>query len=341
MTQPNQHTPTTPLAFVIPVVHPGGHRVSNYDVVEKSLRLTLTSLTQSSLAHAPIFIVCHKRPDWHAEFAPTVTFLVIPEHPWFTDDVKDRFSAVEGDPRGVRIDKGLKFLAGMAYARQACDPRFLMPMDADDFVRKDIIKHITEHAESNTESDCYLVSRGFHVPLRNTDYGFELQAAFELDRFDETCGTSRIFHSERFFDFVKKHGPEILKFDADDITDGEHLFKTDFLDCLGQMADRDIDNDNSFVRIVGSHTTQDVFFAVSYIDAPLAGKACGHGNHVGWQHGGIHWHKFYAVASSKKFMDDFGIGNTPLLRRSLGLRTKFRGWRCVLGNRKNQTADLA
>lgn len=337
----SQSDTSTPLAFMMPVVHPGGRRVSNYAVVEKSLRLTLTSLTAKGHGSAPVFVVCHKVPDWHADFAPTVKFLVIPEHPWFPDDVKDRFSAEKGDRRGVRVDMGLKYLAGMLYARQAHDPTFLMPMDADDFVRSDLVQNVQDAARGRPDTDCFLITHGFHLPLQNTADGFLLKAAFQLDRFDETCGTSRVFDSNNFFKIVEKHGPELLEFGAHDIIDQENCFNPAFLDALGRLAERDIDKEPSFVRIMGSHTTQDAFFRLTPIEIPLAGKACGHGNHVGWQHGGIHWHKFYKVASSRKFADDFGIGNTALLQRSLDLKTKLKGWRCVLHNKKNPKPDLA
>ncbi len=325
-----------PLAFVIPVVHPDGRRVSSYDYVEKSLYLTLCSLTARGHGGAPVYVVCHRKPDWHTEFSPTVKFLIIPEHPWFPDDVKDRFSAEEGDKRGVRVDMGLKYLAGMIYAMQACDPEYLMPMDGDDFVRGDLIETVKEIALDDTETDCFLISHGYHIPLRKTDSGYDLQAAFQLDRFDETCGTSRVFNSKNFRQIVARHGPELLEFEESKIVEKNDVLQHEFLDCLGQLAERDVGKEPSFVRLLGSHTTQDVLFNVSYIDVPLSAKACGHGNHVGWQNGGLHWRKLYKVASSRKFMTEFGIANTSVLSHSLSLGVKIRGLRSIYRNKRNQ-----
>ncbi len=321
MTRASPSQEQSDFAFVIPVLHPNGPKVSDYGVVEKSLRLTVESLTSQTQPGVPIIIVCHKRPDWHDTVPQTVKFLLIENHPGVSADVIE-----------VKLDKGVKFLAGIWYAIKAHNPKLLMPMDADDFVRKDLARVFLDIVQKDRETDCFIITRGYHAALGRTVEGFNLHAAFEIKKFDRTCGTSRVFNGQNFQQKLLEAAPDIAKFDLSDIADDTGVLDATFLDFLVNLSKQDIEDEDSYVRVMGRHTGQDKRYKIREIDQVMSAKACGHGNHVGKNAGDIHWRKILRIANSRTFMSQFGLSNAENLSPSLSLGVKASGLTSIIDN---------
>lgn len=305
--------------FVIPVVHPEGPRVSDYSVVERALALTVASITSQKEADTRVIIVCHRLPDWHDTCPDTVTFLLVGDHPRVSANVKNRYQ-----------DKGVKFIAGFWYALLDHQPALFMPMDADDFVRNDIANSFTRIAREHGDKDVFLISRGFHVALQDTPEGFDLLDVFELDRFDETCGTSRIFISRNFRKLLLEKIPGIDRFDMDRVVDAAGVLKNEFLDFLIASSDQDLDNTESFIFKIGDHTWQGRMFNIHRIYETFVAKGCGHGNHVSGKKMALHTRRLANRTDAQKFMNDFGLANTKYLRRSFSLKIRALGLLFVL-----------
>ena len=148
----------------------------NWQKTTQLLAQTLGSIQNQSDNNYRIIIVCNEKPaiandkiDW------VLTDILSP-------DLESAFYLKERD-------RAKKLLIGFNYAKQY-SPSYLMPVDADDFVSKNIVKY----ANGNDNSNGYYLGSGYIFEQGNDlihiSHGFE-----------NYCGTSLILKSDTFLDY--------------------------------------------------------------------------------------------------------------------------------------------
>jgi hypothetical protein len=164
------------LAFITTLRHP--HNSADYSRVESLLQNTLSSLTQQSCDDYVAIIVGNRRPPFP-----------LPQHAVFVDVDFPPPSDVNGPRTGrapVIWDKGTKTAIGLVAAREY-RPDYVMALDADDFVHRDVTAFV--HAHSG--HDGWVVKRGWVYSRARNAYRLRR-------RFYRVCGTSFIIPFEAY-----------------------------------------------------------------------------------------------------------------------------------------------
>lgn len=122
------------LAFVTTLRHP--HNSADYDRVEVLLQDTLTSITRQTCDDYVVIVVGNRRPSF-----------ALPARTHFVE-VDFAPPSLDGAPQTGKApgvwDKGTKVGVGLIAAR-AFDPEYVMQVDADDFVHRDLVSFISSH----------------------------------------------------------------------------------------------------------------------------------------------------------------------------------------------------
>jgi hypothetical protein len=158
------------LAFITTLRHP--RNSADYSRVESLLADTLASVNRQTSDEYAVVIVGNRRPAFP-----------LPERAVFVHVDFEPPSAVEGPQTGrasVIWDKGTKTAIGLIAAR-AFEPDYVMPLDADDFVHKDI----AEFAHSRRGGPGWVVTRGWVYSRARNAYALRR-------KFFRICGTSFI-----------------------------------------------------------------------------------------------------------------------------------------------------
>jgi hypothetical protein len=302
--------PTGRFAFVVPVVHPGGKKVSDYAVVERALKETLRSYTRQDHGDAVVIVVCHRLPAWASEFRGSVRFLRIETHPRFDANVND-----------VNVDKGMKYVLGSLSA-MAEGAAFVMLADGDDFVRTDLASRVFSRTLSD-DRDGFIIRQGYNAMIGVEETTFRVQQVYRVQDFDRTCGTCRIFSRASLARTLERLEPGILGW-------GDRLVAADGLEIVADAALLSelwevtapvVRDPTSTIQAFGRHDRQGSVFALQPLFEPLAAKACGHGNHDGPRRGGIRWSGVRGCADGAVFLEQFGLagGDIALGRVEPGL----------------------
>ena len=300
-------------AFLVPVVHPGGRKVSDYGVVERALKETLRSYTAQEGAEAVAVVVCHRAPAWAGEVRDRVRFIELPEHPDFAANL-----------HRVEVDKGMKYVLGAICALAVEKAAWVMPADGDDFVRRDLARHIL--ARDLGPHDGYIVRQGYNVLVGVRPDKLRILEVFRVQDFDRTCGTCRIFSAAALARAIERLDPGILAWGERLAPDPDGVIRPDraVLDHLWAVTAPVAGDPWGTIHLLGRHIRQGRGFDFVPLDEPLAAKASGHGNHDGPSRGEIRWSGVRGVADGPAFLERFGLegGAIELGGRSPGLRAR-------------------
>jgi hypothetical protein len=301
-------------AFLIPVVHPEGSKISDYGVIERALRESLRSYTSQTHRDVVVVVVCHRLPAWAAEFRERVRFVVLGAHPHFAANAND-----------VEIDKGMKYVLGALQALVVEGADFVMPVDGDDFLRVDLAEHVL--ARDLGGHDGFLVCEGYNALVRVKPASFEIVQTFRVHDFDRTCGTCRIFARAALVRAIERLDPGLLAM-ADRLVpaaDGSIAAGPELLDRLWRATEPATGDYWGTIRLLGRHIRQGGAFDLVPLAAPLAGKACGHGNHDGPSSGGIRWSGVRGCIDTREFARQFGILGGAIELGGRDRRLRLRG----------------
>jgi hypothetical protein len=158
------------LAFITTLRHP--QNSADYGRVETLLQDTLASVTRQSCDDYRAIIVGNRRPAFP-----------LPERAVFVEVDFAPPSALKGPqtgPASVIWDKGTKTAVGLIAAR-AFAPDYVMPLDADDFVHREI----AAFAHARPGRPGWVVTRGWVYSRARNAYAFRR-------KFFRICGTSFI-----------------------------------------------------------------------------------------------------------------------------------------------------
>ncbi|MEO1702776.1 MAG: hypothetical protein AAFR71_12060 [Pseudomonadota bacterium] len=316
--------PASPtFGFVIPLLHPHHWAVSDYTQIERLLKATLDCISHVRGVEVKAVIICARAPAWAPDYKDWVTFITVESHPLFVEN-----------PEKGSWDKGLKHLVGLWYLAAVSPVHLVMPMDADDFVHRDLAKHIfAELSRCHLDGqmvDGVQIKEGYEVALEIDGEDVCLSAAFAARGFDQYCGTCRVF---KFDALLQKTSSELTPPMLDAI-DAFNKAPRDYLppqgkeniighDALPFMAALPalLEAENEFVSemifVVGRHVSQAPFFDLSTCRKALAAKSCGHGNQFGPKRGGMHWRKFRRFRRLTPFSRDFSLDRVDGIKLKL------------------------
>jgi hypothetical protein len=169
----------TVVTFIIPVRHQDNAR--DWGLLKANLGQTVASIANQTNSDWRGIIVANEGadlPDLPERFdVERVSFPPNDMHELGKGSIEDYYDA-------FRIDKGRRVLMGML---RACDSRFFMIVDDDDFVSARIVQYVSENPDANG----WTIDHGYIW-----DDGGKL--LFEYDDFNQLCGTSLIIRSELY-----------------------------------------------------------------------------------------------------------------------------------------------
>lgn len=289
-----------PFVFVIPVRNPMDAKVKDYRTVQAILQQTVKSvLSQTDYANIQVVIVMHGHPSICISEDPRITLL----------DVST--AQVFGvDPPSVQIDKGLRYVIGMLYAYQAFRPRFVMPMDADDFVNSEIARYVSSRLQSSSVVDGFLIESGLNIQLTVTDdYHVRYDKAFIVKNFHLSCGSCRIFFADRLFAKISEIDPDIFRrFSTwESGSKGQLIVPADSALWLHRRTRQEDEAAHEIIHLLGRHVRQEPTFSFESLSILGAAKGCGHGNHDGPRAGALHFDKIISEMSIAEFVTRFGL----------------------------------
>ena len=288
--------------FVIPVRNPEDDKVSNYQCIETALHETVRSLTRQTWENTHVVVVCHQVPLWSSDYSNQVTFL----------DVSN-LSVFPPNTNPVRVDKGLKYIIGILYAKKNLNPVLVMPMDADDYVNINLAKSLIWKNHFNKLSDGYMIKKGLHINLEVTpQYSIEYEAAYQIRNFDHSCGSCRIFKSRSLMKRLRSIDTNIAeKFSywPSKLPNASLKVPEEPVIWLSDRSKSTYHTEDSIVNILGRHINQNAYFKFSSLSLIGAAKGCGHGNHDGPRQGEVHQDKLISDFPIQKFYGEFGVLN--------------------------------
>lgn len=295
--------------FILPVVHPKGSKVSNYNHVEVALKQTIESLQNQTYRDVKIVVVCCQIPAWVNQLSKNIFFLDVSDSEIFAPNRNN-----------VKVDKGLKYILGILYATALFGPSLYMLADADDYVDTQLAAHSIKALNGvlgNKEIDGYLVDKGFQVEVSiSPNEKLEYQNAYLAKHFNVSCGTCRIFKqdslSQKLLEVESNIFQQSKQWIPDQLANAIKV-PSDFSSWLDSLCNADYLKDWHIVNVLGRHIKQDEHFKFLLFPQAGAAKACGHGNHDGPRKGGLNEKKIIGKFPISDFRKKFGIQKkTPL-----------------------------
>lgn len=298
--------------FILPVIHPESYQVSNYAHVEMILKRTLETLKRQSSNDVNVVVVCCKIPSWSEEIGENIFFIDVSDSEVFKPNPDS------GNNVGLRrVDRGLKILLGMLYAKSKFKTNLFMRVDADDYVNTHLAEHSLKAFEklSQRESfDGYILRKGLHVevsitPNNDIQYG----ETYLVKDFDRSCGSCFIFKEATLTQKMLKIHSEIFDkanhwfFDA---KGQSFTVPAEVSDWLYEVCQESFFEEWHLINILGRHIGLGKYMNFTPLTFMGAAKACGHGNHAGARRGGIHTDRAVCKLPTRFFESTFGVSKT-------------------------------
>lgn len=169
------------VAFLIPFA--SRCTKSNWQVACAHLRQTLQSVQNSRNRNYCVVVAGHEAPDFDLEVDSRFHFLSVDQPPPARQDY----------PVSLKLDRLSKIAAAWNYTKSICTPRYVMKLDADDFISSKLVDWLkTAGGEAG-----YLIKHGW---FWRSGARYVIQRTENLDRL---CGSCLIVRS----DFADKTGP--------------------------------------------------------------------------------------------------------------------------------------
>jgi hypothetical protein len=156
---------------------------SKWEIACAHLRQTLKSIQNSTNGSFRVVVAGHEAPDFDVRFDSRFYLLTV-NHP---------IPSRENYPVALKLDRLTKIALAWAYAKSTCNPRYVMKLDADDFISSRLVDWL-DNADGEGG---YLIKHGWfwrsgaRYLIHRTEY---------LDR---VCGSCLIIRS----DLADRTGP--------------------------------------------------------------------------------------------------------------------------------------
>jgi Glycosyl transferase family 2 len=291
-----------PFVFVIPVRNPGDDKVRDYATVEALLDKTLRSVLQQTHGNIRVVVVCHGKPKNAVTRDSRVVYLDV-----------SRTGVFRPNCNVVQIDKGLRYVIGVAFAMREFQPELVMLMDADDYVNTGLADLAISEWPRQRDIDGFLIESGLHVQLKvGPRHDIAYENAIIVGGFNFTCGSCRIFSAARLRQRLEGISPDILDRLAGCKPARNGSFRISATQArwlygitLQKPAEPGLAHE--LVHALGRHIRQEGIFRFFPLPILGAAKGCGHGNHDGPRAGALR--------------EDWAIGDLsiPAFERMFGL----------------------
>ena len=169
------------VVFLIPFA--SRRRKSKWEIACAHLRQTLKSIQNSTNGNYRVVVAGHEAPDFDVGFDSRFYFLSL-HHP---------VPSHENYHVSLELDKLTKIAAAWEYAKLTWNPKYVMKLDADDFISSRLVDWLDN---ANDEAG-YLIKYGW---LWRSESRYLIQRTEYLDRL---CGSCLIIRS----DLADKNGP--------------------------------------------------------------------------------------------------------------------------------------
>ena len=169
------------VVFLIPFA--SRRRKSKWEIACAHLRQTLKSIQNSTNGNYRVVVAGHEAPDFDVGFDSRFYFLSL-HHP---------VPSHENYHVSLELDKLTKIAAAWEYAKLTWNPKYVMKLDADDFISSRLVDWLDN---ANDEAG-YLIKYGW---LWNSGSRYLIERTEYLDR---VCGSCLIIRS----DLADKNGP--------------------------------------------------------------------------------------------------------------------------------------
>jgi hypothetical protein len=156
---------------------------ANWQAACKYLRQTIWSIRNSTSENYRVIVAGNEEPDLEIGFDSKVHFL----------SFNDPFPSGPNYSAALRVDKLAKIDAAWRYAKGNWNPKYVMKLDADDFISSKLVRWLDE---AQTESG-YLIRHGW---LWHSGGRYLIERTEYLDR---VCGSCLIIRS----DLADRTGP--------------------------------------------------------------------------------------------------------------------------------------
>ena len=156
---------------------------SKWEIACAHLRQTLKSIQNSTSENYRVVVAGHEAPDFDVGFDSRFYFLSL-HHP---------VPSHENYHVSLELDKLTKIAAAWEYAKSTWNPKYVMKLDADDFISSRLVDWLDN---ANDEAG-YLIKYGW---LWNSGSRYLIERTEYLDR---VCGSCLIIRS----DLADKNGP--------------------------------------------------------------------------------------------------------------------------------------
>ena len=287
-----------PFVFVICVRNPEDSLVNEYQVIEGLLERTVASLFNQTYSNVHIVVVCHRTPAWASKYSERLHILNVSGNTVF----------IPNPPK--TIDKALRWIIGSLFSMNQLCARYLMLMDADDYVNINLAQYFIDKDATEDDVDFYLVANGVHTTLEvSPDHQVSYRRAYIVEQFDQTCGSCRIFKAAALKKHLQKiHANLLDTFSHWNTPNGLRTtaIPADKIEWLNDVS-RNMQGEDGLLMTLGKHVLQEKAFR--YLQIPMLGsaKGCGHGNHQGIRKGEAHWHGMIKRIPMNKFLPLFGL----------------------------------
>ena len=183
------------LTFLICIKHP--ENAKSYKETWDILENTLESIHNQSDRNFNAVVVCNEARNFFDKNKNITNceFIELPD--WQAPcrlsewGVKNNTFTKKQSLRKARIDKGCKYLVGLNYIhKHKKQNHYVMPMDGDDFVHKDLAKYVNSNS-----ADFYAITKGYKLG-KNLTYQ-------NMENFNTTCGTSNIFNLDLISKYIQ------------------------------------------------------------------------------------------------------------------------------------------
>jgi hypothetical protein len=162
------------VAFLIPFA--SRQIKSKWDVACAHLRQTLKSIQNSTNGNYCVVVAGHEAPDFNVRFDSRFYFLSL-NHP---------IPSRENCPVSRRLDKLIKRAVAWDYAKSTCSPKYVMKLDADDFISSRLVDWLDKAGGNGG----YLIKYGW---FWRSGSRYLIQRTEYLDR---VCGSCVIIRSD-------------------------------------------------------------------------------------------------------------------------------------------------
>lgn len=313
-------------AFVMPLIHPEHKRVGNFDRTLMALRGTLETLLRQTNPDIAVVVCCHRLPPWHEEIDPRVHFLVFEDHPELPFEEYFVYNC-----KASIVDQGLKNSIGSAYAIDRLNAEYIMVMDADDFVRTDLVQDVLDGKLPAMGRDGWNLSGGYNIEIENDETSLKLRNVYEVRGFHRNCGSCRVFSSAALDGHFDRIAPHLADVREQLPHASKGIVPSTVIEAVLKGVRADTSQHAPFM-VFAVHKRQERLFDFADVSEAYGAKGCGHSNHAG--HDGIFWYRVIRQCPVAPFMREFGWADVPFLKDDADpinqMRTRFRAFRSKL-----------